>query len=225
MACAPETMRNRYRAVRRSIKGGLSASLERSRNIETRQVVKLSTLGVDAPHRMGYEPSRWNDLRRVLRRGDVAPGDVFLDLGSGMGRLVLLAARYPFARVIGVEISDHLNAIAQRNVAADRWRRRCRDIELVKADVTDYQIPDDVSIVYIFNSFSGPVFDGVIEGLIASADRHPRRIRLIYRNAVEHDRLMSTGRFRLVRAISHRQTPKQATSYIRLYELEPAQAA
>jgi SAM-dependent methyltransferase len=81
------------------------------------------------------------------------PGDVFLDPGSGKGRAVLLAARYPFKRVIGVEFSESLTAIARRNMATFRARLRCHDVELVTADVVDYRIPDDVSVVYMFNLF------------------------------------------------------------------------
>ena len=50
--------------------------------------------------------------------------DVFLDLGAGKGRMLLAASRYPFRRVIGVELSDRLAAIARSNVAAFRLRAR-----------------------------------------------------------------------------------------------------
>jgi hypothetical protein len=57
-----------------------------------------------------YEPSGWRSLRRILCAEDVSPGDVFVDLGSGKGRVILEAAQYPFHHVIGVEIAPELTA-------------------------------------------------------------------------------------------------------------------
>lgn len=214
--------RSCYRATRRVV----GVLRDRSWSVDTTRAVDLADLGLSDPHRVNYEPSGWLDLRRILWREEIGPEDVFLDLGSGKGRAVLLAARHPFGRVIGVELSDRLNAIARRNLAARRHRLRCRDVELVTADVVDYRIPDDVSVVYIFNAFGGPVFDAVIEQLVASVDRHPRTVRLIYQNAREHERLMRTGRFRLMR-VAGRLRPgrdSRARTYLRLYVLEPLEA-
>lgn len=131
--------------------------------METLASVQLSDIGLSGPHRCDYEPSGWLDIRRILRHGEIGPNDVFLDLGSGKGRAVLQAARFPFSRVIGVELSEDMTAIAQRNLAARRRQLRCRNVELITADVLHYPIPDDVSVVYLFNPFQGPIFDAVIE--------------------------------------------------------------
>jgi len=200
--------------------------VERALNVDTHGVIELEDLDVDADEREGYEGSGWIDLRRMLRRGEVAPHDVFLDLGSGKGRVVLLAARYPFAKVIGVEISEELNATARRNLASIRIPLRCKRVELVTADVLEYEIPDEVTVLYLYNPFRGETFDKVIANLIASVDRHPRTVRVIYLNPKEHDRLMATGRFRLER-VAGRLRPRRseaARSYIRLYVLEPQAA-
>jgi len=59
---------------------------------------------------------------------DASPLDprhtTFVDLGAGMGRVVLLAARRPFRAVIGVEISPALVEIARENLAAMRDPKR-----------------------------------------------------------------------------------------------------
>lgn len=196
--------------------------MDARRGTETSHEVNLASLGLADPHRVRYEPSGWLDLRRALRPGEVSRHDTFVDLGSGKGRVVLQAARYPFGRVIGVELSSELNEVAARNVAASRDRQRCTSIELVTCDVAKFRIPDDVTVAYIYNAFRGPVFAAVIDALIASADRAPRRIRLIYRTALEHDRVMETGRFRLTR-VARGLRPGRSWSRkmaIRVYELE-----
>lgn len=184
------------RAVRRAVS---AAVIDRLLNVDTAEPVDLAELGLDAPDRVDYEAGGWRDLRRVLRPTEVLPGEVFLDLGSGKGRMVLSAARFPFRRIIGVELSNDLTAIARRNVATCRLRPRGVDIELVTADVLAYRIPDEVSVVYMFNPFLGATVESVIAQLIGSVDRRPRAVRVILRNGASHDRLMRTGRFKLMR--------------------------
>jgi len=206
-----------------TLRGAALARWERALGIDTTGIVELDELDVEGHEREGYEGSGWIDLRRMLRPGEVKPHDVFLDLGSGKGRVLLLAARSPFKRVIGVEISERLNAIARGNLEARRRRRRCGAVEVVTADLLEYEPPDDVTVVYMYNPVRGATFDAVIERLVASVDRAPRTVRLIYLNAKEHDRLMATGRFRLVRCAGRLRLRRDeaARSYIRLYLLEP----
>ena len=201
--------------------------IDRALNIETAEKVDITNFGLDGTNRSGYEAASWLDLRRVLSPAEVSQDDVFVDLGSGKGRVVLLAARYPFKRVIGVELAERLTAIARRNVANCRARLRCRDIELVTEDVVGYRIPDDVTVVFLYNPFQGPILDAAVANLIASVDRRPRTVRVIYRADARHDRLIPTGRFRLVRVslgVRPGRAWREATA-VRLYALDPARAA
>src|SRR6185437_13426578 len=72
--------------------------IDRALNVETATLVALARFGLDAPDRVEYEAGGWLDLLRVLRPGAVTADDVFLDLGSGKGRVLLQAAQYRFAR-------------------------------------------------------------------------------------------------------------------------------
>src|SRR3954466_14494536 len=140
------------RAARRAL---ATVAFERRLNVETEGIVPLSDFGLEHPDRVVYTPSPWRDFRRALPRHDVGDDDVFLDLGAGMGRILVLAARYPFKRVIGVELAPELAAIARRNLASARLRRRVGDTEVITADATTYVVPDDVTVVYLFNPFTG----------------------------------------------------------------------
>ena len=125
----------------------------------------------------------------------------------------------------GVELSAELNAVAAANLQRARPRLRCQDVELVTADAAAYRIPDDVTIVYVFNPFTGPVFQAAIDELIASVDRRPRSVRLLYSNPREHERLMQIGRVRLVREITSWRPSREwarATTAINIYELAPS---
>jgi precorrin-6B methylase 2 len=196
---------------------------ERRYNVVTDGRVPLSVLGIDDEHRVDYVPSGWLSLRRVLPRRTVGPEDVFIDIGSGKGRAVLVAATYPFRRVIGVELSSELHEAACANLERNRDRLTCKNVELVCADALEYEVPDDVSVVFLYNPFTGPVFERVLDKLIASVDRNPRTLRVVYANPVEEEALLATGRARLAKTASGlRPTRAWARSNaVRLYAITP----
>jgi SAM-dependent methyltransferase len=180
----------------------LIAALERRNRIRTAGVITTSELGTDHPEQEAYDPTPWFTLRRALPVEWVRPFDVFLDLGSGMGRAVYqAAAHYPFRRVIGVEVSGELHEVARANIERNRARLRCQDVELVNDDVRRYRIPDDVTVVYLYNPFTGQTFADVVDRLLESVDRRPRSVRIVYLSPREHERLVATGRVQLVKRL------------------------
>jgi|SRR5689334_3026752 len=106
--------------------------------------------------------------------------DVFLDFGSGLGRAVILAATYPFRKVIGVELVADLHTRAQENVHRALRRLRCRDIELHNADARSFHIPAEVTIIYMWNPFSGAVLWQVLGNIRQSILEAPRIITVVH---------------------------------------------
>jgi SAM-dependent methyltransferase len=196
---------------------------ERRYNVATDGRIPLSVLGIDDEHRGDYLPSGWLSLRRVLPRRMVRPEDVFIDIGSGKGRAVLAAATYPFRQVIGVELSRELHEAACANLERSRDRLTCKNVELVCADALEYEIPDDVSVVFLYNPFTGHIFQRVLDKLIASVDRNPRTLRVVYANPVEEEALLATGRARLVKTASGLRPTKAwaRSNAVRLYSIMP----
>jgi hypothetical protein len=164
--------------------------------VRTEGDVDLEDLGVAAEHRLGYEGSHWVGVRRALRRLAVTRDDVFADFGSGKGPAVLVAATFPFQRATGVEISEDLTRSARRNLERSRLRPRAGRVEFVSADVLEYQIPDDLTVVYLYNPFTGLLFARFVERLLRSLERRPRPLRLVYNYPFEHNFVIGTGRFR-----------------------------
>jgi hypothetical protein len=151
------------------------------------------------PDRVTYQPSGWRYLRRGLRKRDVSSRDVFVDFGAGKGRVLCQAARYPFSRVIGVEISPALVDVARKNVDSNRRRFGATVVELVNADAVDFEIPDDVTVAYLYHPFAGKTFEAVIDRLVESIDRKPRRLTIIYACPGLENYILATGRFQLKR--------------------------
>ncbi len=199
------------------------ALFERRLGTETDEWVELTELGLPSKERLRYQPSAWWTLPRVLRRSEVSPADVFIDFGCGKGRMVLEAALlYRFARVVGVELSPDLSAIARGNVARNRRRLKTPRVEIAVSDVLEYPIPDDVTIAFLANPFTGSIFGHVITELLASVDRSPRRLRIVYCVPVEEGILLQTGRIRRVASARSLWSRRRVHHGIGLYEVDPA---
>ena len=96
-----------------------------------------------------------------------------------------------------------MNGCVRSVMPHTRQRLRCKDIQLVQTDVLQYEMPDDISVVFFNNPFQGAVFESVIARLAGSIDRNPRSIKIIYYNPVEEQAILGTGRAELVRELVH----------------------
>jgi hypothetical protein len=106
----------------------------------------------------------------------------FIDLGSGKGRVLLMASGYPFKRIIGVEFMPELHRAAEQNIANySNDRQRYRQIETVCMDARDFQFPLEPLLVYLFNPFDEPAFARVLENLRHSLEQVPRAAYIAYR--------------------------------------------
>ena len=105
-----------------------------------------------------------------------------VDLGAGMGRVVLHAAARPFRQIVGVEISPALHEIAKENRRDFRGELRCRDIRLVRADAAGFAFPRGDLAVYLYNPFRAVVLGPILDRLAAG----PRReVAVLYHTPVE----------------------------------------
>jgi SAM-dependent methyltransferase len=166
------------RFIRRLRRAVLNRVFERSE--ETNEVVRLKELGITQQGYHDYEPSGWRSLSRALRGLDIGPSDGFIDIGCGKGRVVAQASRRPFGRVLGVEVSEELAEHARKLIENERSKKRCRSIEILTADVTTWEMPDDITIVYINNALSGEPLRAMLDRIAESMRRAPRRLLLLY---------------------------------------------
>jgi hypothetical protein len=125
----------------------------------------------------------------------------FVDLGSGKGRVLLLAACLPFARIHGIELARPLHEQAQANIAV--WQRRAgdrRDIQSLCMDVAAFRLPGRPTVLYLFNPFDEAVFRQMLGHLAEGLRAEPQHTFLIYYHVSERDRelLERGGLFREV---------------------------
>jgi SAM-dependent methyltransferase len=121
---------------------------------------------------------------------------VFVDLGSGKGRTLLMASEYPFLRIVGVEVLPELHGVAQENVRKYKSdQQKCLAIDTFLADARDYEFPVAPLVVYLFNPFPQPVLETVLARLERSVREVPRPVYLLYHNPLLEDVLRKSRSF------------------------------
>jgi hypothetical protein len=150
------------------------------------KIAELTAYYGVAPSIIAGVLDRWlHDLRPQ------APIDktVFFDVGSGKGRACMLASRYPFLRVEGVELNSVLASIARSNVElfqSSPAGEALAPIHLHHADATLHPVPKEPVIAFLFHPFELPILRRFIRHLEISRAAHQAPLDLIYVNA-EHD--------------------------------------
>jgi hypothetical protein len=104
-------------------------SFDRRHGTDTAGMVPTADLDIDD------ESTKWQSnlylgsparvTRHLIRSLAIDPADyTFIDYGSGKGRVLFAAAEFPFRQVVGVEISQALHAVAEKNLTQARERYR-----------------------------------------------------------------------------------------------------
>ena len=129
-----------------------------------------------------YEPTPAEVFREMIGKLPFDPRCfVFVDFGSGKGKVLMLAAHYPFRRVVGVELWEDLHRVAVENLASFRDRPDCAaEVTSVRMDAADYPLPEEPLVLYFFNPFPEAVLTRVLSNLGESLARAPRRIYVLF---------------------------------------------
>ncbi len=129
-----------------------------------------------------YQPTDPVEFREVISH---VPADlsefVFIDLGSGKGRALLLASEYPFTEIIGVEVQPELHATAEQNVLRFHASERAKQpITTLCMDAREFRFPLRATLLYLFNPFPDYVLETVLTNLQESLRLRSRPVFVIY---------------------------------------------
>lgn len=143
-----------------------------------------------APGRLEYTPIAYRHLLPMLAKLPAGEEHVFLDYGCGLGRVLVAAARRPYRTVIGVELVPEFAEAARQNIRRGRGLRN-RDVRVIEADATEFDLPDGVTVLHFYNPFRGPILDAVLKKIRESLDRNPRVIHTLYFNRDDFHRAVA----------------------------------
>lgn len=153
---------------------------ERLHNLYWERKFGITTNGVldvnfpDANH---YATMCYSTINRVLDHLSLTPSDVFIDVGSGKGRVLCCAAhRRRVKKVIGIEISKELCAIAETNSA--QMRHRLSAVEVKHGRAQEFSFHEG-NAFFLFNPFGPATVEAVLDQIERSRNGQPLRIAYV----------------------------------------------
>jgi SAM-dependent methyltransferase len=131
-----------------------------------------------------------------MRKLDLPRDRAFVDLGSGKGRVLLIAAQFGFDKAVGVEFSPGLCDIARHNVEIFTRRTRITAcVDVIESDVALYDIEPEQCIFFIYNPFDDVVMERLVVNLRNSLKHFPRRVWLLYNTPIHAIVIEKSGLF------------------------------
>jgi 16S rRNA G966 N2-methylase RsmD len=136
------------------------------------------------------EPGFFNFL--VDRLGLACPSDhLFIDVGSGMGRVMLMAALAGFRRVIGLELDASLTAIARRNVGIFAGQHPGTEFTLVDGDATQFAFPPVPTVLFMNNPFDAPLIARLMDGIERAHEGSGADLAILYMHSNHRELILA----------------------------------
>lgn len=185
------------RALRSIRKSGLRATLEVAvasvldltfdwrYGTETRRVVWNTDFEAgleNRDHAFSYQATKAKPFLDLMLRLPLPPRSTFVDVGSGKGKVLLLASQLPtMARVVGLELSPLLCEQARRNVRIFEKSGKLRAPILVIAADASSRVPEaSENVFFLYNPFDGTVLSAFLLRLRESLAASPRQVWILY---------------------------------------------
>jgi SAM-dependent methyltransferase len=153
--------------------------------IDTINTAQLDTLQIASPNKaLGtyYEGTNAYVFQKMISHVPLAPSQsTVVDFGSGKGKALFMAAERGFRKVIGVEFSIELVEICRRNLEIFKAKSRSKtEFEILHMDASEYTIPAEANLLFLFNPFNEQLTNRVIENILRSYDQAPREVWVMH---------------------------------------------
>jgi len=124
-----------------------------------------------------YYPCAADVIMRAVDAAQIAARDVFVDIGSGVGRVAVLTHLLTEARTVGLEIQP---ALVQRARTIARTIR-VPSCEFIAGDAAELvaQVPE-ATVFFLYCPFSGARLERVLDHIGEIAARHPVRLCCVH---------------------------------------------
>lgn len=123
------------------------------------------------PGMVPYQRTPARVVREMADRGGLAPGDLFFDLGSGLGQVPILVSLLTGAAARGVEREPAYCAFARATAAELALPR----VEFVLADAREADLSGG-TVFFLYSPFEGAILAEVLERLRRLARDRPIRL-------------------------------------------------
>ena len=169
---------------------------EKNYHINTTGVNELKHLrkqGIDTSNTTIYTAASYPLLDYTFEHIPLTSRKHFIDIGSGMGRAMCVAAHYGFKKVSGVEFSDRFCKIANKNVVITKQTIPSFDYNILNKDAADFEIPEDADCLFFFNPFNELIMKKVINNTLKSLKKKPHNLFIAYVNPLHKQLWIKAG--------------------------------
>ena len=176
--------------IKQEIKG------EKKYCINTTGADELHTLeeqGIDISHATIYMPVSYTLLEEIFEQLPATIRTHFLDMGSGKGRALCVAAQAGFKKVTGLDFSKSLCNAATENLNKTKEQIATFNFKVINNDAFYFEIPDDVDCIFFFNPFDEIIMSGVVNNIFISLKNNPRKLTILYVNPLHKELFLKAG--------------------------------
>lgn len=165
---------------------GNDRSFDRRYGTDTTGLISTSKLSISdtksSSNAIVYLPAPEGVTRYMIQSLPINyPEFTFVDYGSGKGRVMLTASTFPFEKIIGVEISSKLHAIAGKNIRIyNNPKQKCSNFELKLINAIDYTPPMSPTVFHFYHPFLPEILAPVLDNIKQSLQTHPRPVYILY---------------------------------------------
>ena len=124
-----------------------------------------------SPEMVPYQPTPVRHILHLIAATALAEGDVFVDLGSGLGHVPLLVSMLTGVRSLGIEVQAAYVASAQECAQSLHLRR----VRFIAQDARTADLSRG-SVFYLYSPFSGSILTDVLSALRMESTRRPIKI-------------------------------------------------
>ena len=133
-------------------------------------------------HSTFYVPTPIIPFFKLIKKLNLQGHFVFVDYGAGKGRAMILGAECGFYKVKGLEFSQSLYELAQKNIQKYIKKTGKDCFELIHTDVLSYQVKAEDNFFYFFHPFSQEILSQCLENIYFSLKENPRKVFLVYQS-------------------------------------------
>jgi precorrin-6B methylase 2 len=134
-----------------------------------------------------YQATPYRRLKQLIDYFQFDKNDVFMDFGSGKGRILFFVAQKELKKVIGVEANKALVEAALQNQVCLGLKT---PVEIIHGEAASVGVREG-TVFFFFNPFGLTTLTKVLNNIKESLKHNPREVQIVYCNSVYSDFLDS----------------------------------
>lgn len=123
------------------------------------------------PEMIAYQPTPARHIFSLLRVAELTERDVFVDLGSGLGHVPLVASICTPAQCVGIEIVESYVESAKQAARNLKLKR----VKFVRQDAREADLSRS-TVIFLYTPFIGSVLHDVLKKIRNEAEKRPIRL-------------------------------------------------